>query len=136
MQPRCRAQACTTWQRHWRRSQSSARVPVLTDADCTISDETFEQLVAFLETSRAATGTDLPVEQAADYLIQIGINDMVGNLLRSLDPAALVQDVLRLAREHPTEVYDYIAETMRRGAEEIARLEQEASRPLGFVTPR
>jgi hypothetical protein len=61
---------------------------------------------------------------------------MVGNLLRSLDPAALVQDVLRLAREHPTEVYDYIAETMRRGAEEIARLEQEASRPLGFVTPR
>ena len=102
----------------------------------TISDETFAQLVAFLEASRAASNIDLPVEQAADYLIQIGIDDMIGQLLRSLEPGALVQEMLRLARNHPAEVYGHMAETMRRGAEEIAQREEELSRPFGFVTPR
>jgi hypothetical protein len=98
----------------------------------TISDETFAQLVAFLQASRAASEIDLTTEQAADYLIQIGIDQIVGVWLRSLDTELLVEDMLRLAREHPPEVYGHLAETMRRGAEEIARREKELSRQFGF----
>ncbi len=56
----------------------------------------------------------------SDYvrlILEQGVDSMVATLLGSQDPRILLASIQQLGGQFPTQVYGYIAETLKRGAD-------------------
>jgi hypothetical protein len=97
-------------------------------------------LSEFSHYSHAASEIALPLDQLADYLIQVGIEQMVTSVLASQESEVLLSTILQLGRQHPEQVYGYMAEVMLQGKEIIeakfAALREQMERRIGFVAPK
>lgn len=104
-----------------------------------ISEETFKQLSNFRRFSLAASEIELPLHQLADYLVQIGIDQMVTSILAVQDPEVLLSSILQMGRLHPEQTYGYMADVMLQGKEvnqaKLADLREQMNRRIGFNPP-
>jgi hypothetical protein len=104
-----------------------------------ISKETFKQLSEFARFSRHASDMELPLNQMADLLIQIGIDHMVASVLAPQDVETVLNTILQLGPHHPKETFGYMADVMLRGKEineaKLAEMREQMQRRIGFKPP-
>jgi len=76
----------------------------------------------------------LDEELAFDVYVQLvliqGLEKMLGDVV-TLDSEVLWATVKRMAEDNPEFIYDFVADSLRRGAE--ATQKEEAKRRLGFI---
>jgi hypothetical protein len=103
-----------------------------------ISEETFKQLSEFSRFSHAASEVEVPFDQLADYLIQVGIDHMVALVLAQQEAGVLLKTILQMGRQHLEQVCGYMADVMLQGKEineaNLAELREQMGRRIGFAT--
>jgi hypothetical protein len=69
-----------------------------------------------------------------------GLGSELADLLNPLDVKTLLQSTQQVASGHPTEVYSYVAEMLRRGEaverEQLEAWTEKTKRRIGFCTPQ
>ena len=106
-----------------------------------LSKETYDYLKAFLPVLEATTDEAYDVNRAAAILISYGINESLVALRGQQEKDQLLTIIQQLAARHSKQVFGYLAETMKPGAEthrrEAARAWQEKlGRTINVLQPR
>jgi hypothetical protein len=102
--------------------------------EISISEDTYERLVAFKEVVEVVIEEEIDFDTCADLILGQGIDAVLADLLGPLEPGTLLKSVQQLGAEHPAQVYSHFAETMRRGAD-VQQARERVRRQLGFYTP-
>jgi hypothetical protein len=98
-----------------------------------ISDEMYARLKEFRQVIEAVIDEEIDLDSCVALVLTQGLDSMLVDLLSPLDSTILLKSFQQLASEHPAEVYQYVAETMRQGA--IVQQQENMRRRLGFSTP-
>lgn len=98
-----------------------------------ISDEMYERLEHFKPVVEVVIDEELEFDVFTESLLAQGIDSMLVDLLGSLDVATLLKSFQQLASKYPSEVYQYILETMKQGA--IAQQQESIRKRMGFSIP-
>ena len=98
-----------------------------------ISQQTYDRAKSFKQVVEAVIEEEMDLDTCLETILIQGMNLMLAELLAPLEPATLLESINQLASKHPTEVYGYVTDTMKRGAN--IRQRQEFKRKLGFHPP-
>jgi hypothetical protein len=98
-----------------------------------ISDEMYARLKEFRQVVEAVIDEEIGLDSCLELVLTQGLDSILVDLLSPLEPTILLKSFQQLASEHPAEVYQYVAETMRQGV--IVQQQENMRRRLGFSTP-
>ena len=98
-----------------------------------ISEEIYTRVAEFKHVIEAVTEEETYFDTCVEVILCQGIDSMLAELLGPLEPATLLSSFQQLGSQHPEQVYGYIAETIKRGAE--TRPRDKWKRRFGFRIP-
>lgn len=94
-----------------------------------ISGELHKRIAAFKEVIEAVMDEKYEMNNFVARLLDEGVDLLLEKLLANVPPETFLQSFQQLGAKYPTEVYSYIAETLRRGGE-INK--EELKKAIGF----
>lgn len=98
--------------------------------EITVSQDVYNQLLAFKQVIEAVIEDKLDVNTCAELVLDQGLNAMLAELIGPLDTSTLITSFQQLAAKSPAEVYSFVTETIKRGA--AVQQQEEMKRRLGF----
>lgn len=101
--------------------------------EITISEGMFARVAEFKHVVEAVIEEEISSEECVELILGQGIDFMLSDLLGSLDQTTLLKSFQQLGSQYPTQVYRYVAETLRGGA--AVRGREKMKRQLGFLPP-
>ena len=96
-----------------------------------ISKEMYAQVTEFKHVVKAVIEEEVSSNDCVELILGQGINSMLADLLGSLDQIILLKSFQQLGSQYPTQVYRYVAETLKRGA--AAQEREKMKQKLGFL---
>lgn len=84
--------------------------------EITVSKEIYERVAEFKQVVEAVLEEEMSFDDCAALILKQGIDSMLTDLLGSVDATTLLGSLQQLGSKYPTQVYGYVAETLRRGA--------------------
>lgn len=98
-----------------------------------VNFKTYQRVKAFKEVIESVMGEKYEMDDFVEGLLDNGIDLLLEKLLGNVEPEILLQSLQQLGAKYPTEVYSYIAETIRRGGQ-INK--EKLKEKLGFLVDR
>jgi len=102
--------------------------------EITISEGMYFRVAEFKQVVEAVIEEKISSDDCVELILGKGIDSMLADLLGSLDQSTLLESFQQLGSQYPTQVYRYVAETLRRGA--AVKEREEMKRQLGFLPAR
>ena len=99
-----------------------------------ISDEMYTRLNESKQVFEAVIEEEIDFDTYVEVVLMQGLDSMLADILSPLDSTTLLKSFQQLASEHPAEVYQYVAETMKQGA--TTQQQENMRRQFGFSTPK
>lgn len=99
----------------------------------TISKEIYDQVMEFKNVVEAVIGEEIISNSCVELILSQGINSMLADLLSPLDQTILLKSFQQLGSQYPTQVYRYVAETLREGAALQEEREKMKQKIVGFL---
>ena len=100
----------------------------------TISEDMYERITAFKQVVEAVLEEPTNLNTCVELLLNRALECMLADILDGADRETLLKSFQQLAAQHPTAVYQYIAEIWRGGGEVIKQ--EEVKRRMGFIPPK
>jgi len=97
-----------------------------------ISEDMYRRVEEFRAVVEAVIEEEIDTDTCLEVILQQGMDSMLAELLGPQEPIILLQSIQQLASKHPAEVYQYVTETLRRGA--MAQERERLRRRMGFPT--
>ena len=95
-----------------------------------ISEAMYDRIVRFKQVVEAVIEEEIDFDSYVEFILGQGIDSILITLMGSADQATLLESFRQLSSQYPAQVYEYVAETLKRGTE-VQELE-ELRRRIGF----
>lgn len=102
-------------------------------SEIAISEKMYARVAEFKQVVEAVIEEKINFDDCVELILGQGIDSMLADLLGSVDQTTLLTSFQQLGSEYPGQVYQYVAETLRRGAAVQER--ESMRRQLGFPLP-
>ncbi|GAH77775.1 unnamed protein product [marine sediment metagenome] len=89
----------------------------------------YTQVTEFKHVVKAVIEEEVSSNDCVELILGQGINSMLADLLGPLDQIILLKSFQQLGSQYPTQVYRYVAETLKTGAAAQEKMKQK----LGFL---
>jgi hypothetical protein len=93
----------------------------------------YARVTEFKHVVEAIIEEEISSDDCVELILGQGIDSMLTDLIGSLNQSTLLKSFQQLGSQYPTQVYRYVAETLRRGAAVQER--EKMKRKLGFLPP-
>jgi len=101
--------------------------------EITISEWMYARVVEFKHVVEAVIEEEISSDNCVELILGQGIDSILADLIGPLDPTTLLKSFQQLGSQYPTQVYQYVAETLRKGTAVQER--EKLRRQLGFCPP-
>lgn len=95
-----------------------------------MSQTAYDRVNAFKQVIEGVIEQEIDISECFELVLSQGLDAMLHELLAPLDATMLLHSLDRLAAIYPAQVYSYVAETMRQGANAQGR--ESIKRRMGF----
>jgi hypothetical protein len=99
----------------------------------TLSEGMYARVAEFKHVVEAVIEEEIRSDDCVELILGQGIDSMLADLLGPQDQTTLLKSFQQLGSQYPTQVYRYVAETLRGGA--AVREREKMRRQLGFLPP-
>jgi len=101
--------------------------------EITVSEEIYTRMIEFKRVVEAVLEKEVTPDECAGLILLRGFDSMLADLLGPQDRTTLLSSLQQLASQYPAQVYEYVAETLKRGA--FAEERQRMKHKMGFLPP-
>lgn len=81
-----------------------------------IPEDLHRRVAAFKELVEAVLEEEISLDKCAVLILQQGMDAMLADILAPVDQTTLLRSFQQLGARYPTELYSFVAETLRTGA--------------------
>ena len=96
-----------------------------------VSEQTYTRLVEFKPVIEAVLEREISLDRCIEFILGIGIDSTLRSLMESMDQISLLRVFQVLGSMYPKQVYPYITESVRQGAN--VRQREAMKRRLSLV---
>jgi len=100
----------------------------------TISKETYARVMEFKNVIEVVIGEEINFDSCVELILSQGIDSMLADLLSPLDQTILLKSFQQLGSQYPTQVYRYVAETLKEGTALQEEREKMKQKVVGFLS--
>lgn len=101
-------------------------------SEIAISEEMYNRIAQFKQVVDTLVEDETNFDDYVEFILGQGIDSILTALLGSADQATLLESFRQLSSQYPVQVYQYVAETLRKGTQ-VQELEEIRQR-IGFRT--
>jgi hypothetical protein len=102
--------------------------------EVTISEDMYDRIMAFKQVVEVVLEEPTDLNTCVELLLNRALECMLADILDGVDRETLLKSFQQLASQHPTAIYQYVAEIWRGGGEVIKQ--EEVKRRMGLIPPK
>ncbi|HTC94363.1 MAG TPA: hypothetical protein VK699_13060 [Terriglobales bacterium] len=96
-----------------------------------VSKEVHVRIKEFKQIVEAVIGEEIGLDTCAELILGQGMDAMLAEIIGSVDKTTLLKSFQQLSSQFPSEIYGYVAETLRTGV--ATQLKEEIRQRIGFA---